>query len=265
MNNVSECKRIAIVEDDGQFAGTVADMCESLGFQSAIYPSAQELLNVKPEAPFAVIFIDLSMPGMDGFELLKGLAVAHWESPVVLMSGFDYPVLRAAQEAGLGLGVEVLGTLKKPFRFAEIHAMLSQTKAQSMEPPQGGATIQRDDLEEAIADDILEVYMQPQVALEDGRWTGMEALVRWPHPTLGWLLPDSFIPLAEESGLALALTRSVAQKAMRIAKAAKERCGFSGSISVNVAPSSLTDEQFPTSWKAWCVLPVGSQTNCASK
>ena len=61
------------------------------------------------------------------------------------------------------------------------------------------------DLSNAIERSELELYYQPQVELATGRMTGMEALVRWNHPDRGLVSPDSFVNLAEESGLMLPL------------------------------------------------------------
>jgi diguanylate cyclase (GGDEF)-like protein/PAS domain S-box-containing protein len=59
------------------------------------------------------------------------------------------------------------------------------------------------DLRLAIKTNQFLLYYQPQV--EQGRLTGAEALIRWNHPTRGFVLPDEFIPLAEESRLILPL------------------------------------------------------------
>ncbi len=57
------------------------------------------------------------------------------------------------------------------------------------------------ELRHAIANGALSLVYQPQVSLRSGAIVGAEALVRWPHPTRGLLLPEAFIALAEESGL----------------------------------------------------------------
>jgi EAL domain-containing protein (putative c-di-GMP-specific phosphodiesterase class I) len=61
------------------------------------------------------------------------------------------------------------------------------------------------DLHSALRQGELQVYYQPQVHIETGALAGFEALLRWPHPTLGWISPVEFIPIAEESGLIVEL------------------------------------------------------------
>jgi diguanylate cyclase (GGDEF)-like protein/PAS domain S-box-containing protein len=61
------------------------------------------------------------------------------------------------------------------------------------------------DLRDAIQNDVLRPYYQPLVDLSTGRITGLEALVRWPHPERGMISPAEFIPIAEETGLINAL------------------------------------------------------------
>jgi diguanylate cyclase (GGDEF)-like protein len=57
------------------------------------------------------------------------------------------------------------------------------------------------DLRGAIENDVLRPYYQPLIDLSSGRITGLEALVRWPHPERGMISPAEFIPVAEETGL----------------------------------------------------------------
>jgi EAL domain-containing protein (putative c-di-GMP-specific phosphodiesterase class I) len=65
------------------------------------------------------------------------------------------------------------------------------------------------ELRRAIEREEFQLQFQPIVSLEDGHIESFEALIRWKHPTRGLLSPDSFIPIAEECGLVLAMDRWV--------------------------------------------------------
>jgi diguanylate cyclase (GGDEF)-like protein len=71
------------------------------------------------------------------------------------------------------------------------------------------------ELREAIAEEQLFLLYQPIVALDGGRITGVEALVRWNHPVRGVLAPDAFIPVAERTGLIVPVGRWVFREGCR--------------------------------------------------
>src|SRR5438132_6432094 len=71
----------------------------------------------------------------------------------------------------------------------------------------------RNDLDKALAGEEFILHYQPIVDLFTGDISGLEALVRWRHPTRGLVGPAEFIPLAEESGLILTLGQHVLRAA----------------------------------------------------
>jgi diguanylate cyclase (GGDEF)-like protein/PAS domain S-box-containing protein len=75
----------------------------------------------------------------------------------------------------------------------------------------------RADLQHALRSDQLVLHYQPEINLETGEIHGVEALVRWEHPTRGLLQPFAFVPMAEETGLITALDRWVLATACRTA------------------------------------------------
>jgi EAL domain-containing protein (putative c-di-GMP-specific phosphodiesterase class I) len=97
------------------------------------------------------------------------------------------------------------------------------------------------ELPAAVRDGELEVYYQPMIGLADGRLHAVEALVRWRHPRQGLLLPGSFIPAAEETGLVVPLGRQV------LAAACAEAAGWAALtadpplVSVNLAAGQIRD------------------------
>jgi EAL domain-containing protein (putative c-di-GMP-specific phosphodiesterase class I) len=99
-------------------------------------------------------------------------------------------------------------------------------------------------LRRAIAGDELVLHYQPKLALSTGEIEGVEALVRWQHPTRGLLQPDAFIDLAESAGLMAPLTRRVIDMALAQCRAWADG-GRLLTVAVNVSPSNLVDEDFP--------------------
>jgi diguanylate cyclase (GGDEF)-like protein len=100
-----------------------------------------------------------------------------------------------------------------------------------------------EELRAALEHGALVLHYQPQLDLRSGTCAAVEALVRWPHPTLGTIPPARFLPLAEEAGLMGALTRLVLDRALAQC-AAWRTAGREVRVAVNVSASDLLGEGF---------------------
>ncbi|GAA3227150.1 putative bifunctional diguanylate cyclase/phosphodiesterase [Dactylosporangium siamense] len=97
-------------------------------------------------------------------------------------------------------------------------------------------------LREAIAGGRCFLVYQPIVSLDDGRLAGVEALVRWDHPEHGVLPPDTFIPVAERTGLIVPLGRFVFAEACRQFAVWREHYKDAPAVlNVNVSPRELRE------------------------
>lgn len=96
-------------------------------------------------------------------------------------------------------------------------------------------------LEGAVERDEIEAYYQPIVALATGRVVGLEALARWHHPARGLVLPESFIPLAEETGFMRPIGRTILRLACEQLESWHSRHRFHHDlmVSVNLSQSEL--------------------------
>jgi diguanylate cyclase (GGDEF)-like protein len=100
------------------------------------------------------------------------------------------------------------------------------------------------DLRRALQRNEFLLYYQPQVQLDSGEITGVEALIRWQHPTRGIMLPAQFVPVAEDCGLIIQIGRWVLREACEQARLWQEAGLPLIRISVNVSPTEFRDQGF---------------------
>ncbi|MDO7907614.1 EAL domain-containing protein [Paenibacillus sp. JX-17] len=96
----------------------------------------------------------------------------------------------------------------------------------------------------AMQQEQFTLQYQPQVELGKGELVGIEALLRWHHPELGYISPMEFIPLAEETGLIVPLGRWVLEQACRQNKAWQDAGYRAVPIAVNVSVRQMKEEDF---------------------
>ena len=234
--------RLAVLDDDPAICEIVRLVGSEAGFDVQSYRTVTAFRADIASEP-AVILLDLCLADLDGIEVLRALAGTHSHSRIVLMTGADPRVLNTAERIGLGYGLNIAATLRKPFAIAALRAALTSTANPADIARRSGVSIAHE-LHRAIAGNELVLHYQPKIKLSTGRITGAEALVRWHHPTLGLLPPGRFIPVAERAGLMSPLTHWVLDEAIR-QLAEWNRLGILTSVAVNMPSEILSDIALP--------------------
>jgi two-component system, OmpR family, response regulator len=121
--------RLLLIDDEPVLADFIADAARNCGFEPVVASDdgqfRGEFIAERPN----MVVLDLGMPGMDGVELLRFLADQDYNSPVLIVSGFDRRVLDSAFRLGEALGLSMAGPLEKPVRLERLEEMLGQLKA----------------------------------------------------------------------------------------------------------------------------------------
>lgn len=115
---------LAVVEDDSFMAQLICEMLESGEIDVEVFPLGRDLLRQTDLPKYKTIILDLSLPDIDGFDQMDELASRHAGLSVLLMSGHSQATLAAAKLYGDGIGLNVIGTLQKPFSRDDLFTAL---------------------------------------------------------------------------------------------------------------------------------------------
>ncbi|MBV2204353.1 MAG: EAL domain-containing protein [Pseudomonas sp.] len=105
-------------------------------------------------------------------------------------------------------------------------------------------------LRRALTHDELELFYQPKLCLRSGRLQGVEALLRWNHPTRGMISPDQFISVAEETGLIIPIGKWIAREACRMGVRLSELGLGRPQVAINLSPKQFSDPELIASLAA---------------
>jgi diguanylate cyclase (GGDEF)-like protein/PAS domain S-box-containing protein len=201
----------------------------------------------------------------DAGDLCRVEALAERLADTVLA---PVPFGEQRMEVGLSIGIALApahGTDSEAlFKRADLALYRAKAEGRSthrvFEPAMDKVAAERRNLERdlrrAIEGGELTLHYQPQVTTTTGELLGFEALVRWAHPKRGLIPPSAFIPLAEESGLILALGEWVLRAACREAA----RWERPLKVAVNLSPRQFQQADLPER-----VLAILTETGLSPK
>jgi EAL domain-containing protein (putative c-di-GMP-specific phosphodiesterase class I)/ActR/RegA family two-component response regulator len=231
--------RLLVLDDDEAVAATIALVAETSGFEVATATAFEAFWSALDAFAPTHVTLDLTMPEVDGIEVLQRLAARGFDGAVIVCSGLDRRVLEAAQRSAMEHGLDGVGLLPKPFLPADLRALLDAPVERRARARRGAAVVGEAELRSALAERRLEVAYQPKVACASGEVVGFEALARWTEPGVGPVPPDVFVPMAERLGLVDVLTEQVLDEALRWF--ARAEAATSTHLAVNLSARSLDD------------------------
>ncbi|HKR34161.1 MAG TPA: EAL domain-containing response regulator, partial [Steroidobacteraceae bacterium] len=232
--------KLLVIDDQPDLCEFISEAATGLGFESLAVTEPDAFRRAVQDFQPTVVVLDLQMPGADGIELLRYLGERGSKAQVLVASGMDQRVLATAQQIGRAQGLTMLGALQKPILLADLEVMLRQClRADSAINP----TV----LAAALDAQEIQVHYQPKATrISPNRWIveGVEALARWHHPSLGFISPARFIPLAEKNGLIRRLTEQVLEMSLAQCRT-WDAAGLELSVAINLSPQLLNDLSFP--------------------
>jgi EAL domain-containing protein (putative c-di-GMP-specific phosphodiesterase class I)/AmiR/NasT family two-component response regulator len=253
--DAGDARRLLILDDEPVVAQTVAFAAERHGFAVRMSASTEDFFDDVAHFAPSHIIIDLLMPGMDGVEVLRNLATTRCHANIIMMSGMGTKVLESAQRVGIERGLYIGGILPKPFKPAELRALLD-VDVRPRSPREASARFDHEvslgEIDEALRCRQFTPYFQPKIGLSSGRPAGVEALVRWQHPEWGLLSPDRFLTLVEHSGKMGKLTDRMIEAGLAWFADVARDSGLE--LAINISGSSLTDVSFVDVLNKQCAL-----------
>ncbi len=202
-----------------------------------------------------IAICDLQMDGADGLALIRHLAEHQLAAALVILSGAEACVIDSVGALARNLGLNVLGCIEKPATSLVLHQLLRGYLEQdhgelpAAGPPQYPQLLSMTAAELAASQDQWVAHYQPKVCF-DGKLVGVEALVRWQHPSLGILSPAQFFPLIEGADLFDVLSWHVLDQALAFSAQFQSRTGKVLPVAVNIAPHLLLRDDFHDQVKA---------------
>lgn len=240
MTTCTEESTLLILDDDEAVSFTAKSIARRAGFKVQTTINALSFFAALESWKPAYIIIDLAMPDVDGLQILQHLSIKRYDGQVIISSGLGQRILDAAGRTADAHGLNLAGVLPKPFNPEQLRTLLRSTGSRIPAHARSTKKISEQDLAEAMKNGWIQPYFQPKIDCKTRKLCGFEALARLHHPELGLIAPDSFIPLAERTGLITPLTLQILDAALAwLTHHPELNCG----LALNLSRSS-TDHEF---------------------
>lgn len=260
--------RVLVIDDDKFMLEFVSHLLRELGVSEVLVAEdgkAGLFVLSAQVAAIDLLICDIEMPGMDGVEFLRNIADQYYSGRIVLFSGVDPDLLKATERLATARGLNVIGTLAKPVTVGSLAAILEQLSVplpQHVDAARMQQIFTAEEIKQALIANQIDLFYQPKVAVSSGHVTSVECLARWRHAQYGYVSPDNFIPVIEQSGLINDFTRSVIRKSAQQLDLWLQQ-GLDLKVSVNVSMENLDRFNLPEIYESAvreCNVPIDRVT-----
>ncbi len=194
--------RVVVIDDHEMFLQSVVRLLQEdprivvVGTALTAAQGVEITRQLRPE----VVIIDYHLPDMDAPPAIKTLREVHPAGKIITLTGSERPgALYASMRAGSSAWV------RKTRAIQELRDAVHHVAA--------GLPVTNDEMESVPTLDQLVLHYQPIFELASERIVGFEALARWQHPERGLLYPDSFLPVAVDTGFIIEIDQWVWKQA----------------------------------------------------
>lgn len=182
--------RLLVIDDDLASSAIIGRIARGCGYDTIITIDADDFRSRVSSWEPTVIVLDLSMPEMDGDQVMAWLAKRGCKAHILIVSGLELARMREAEATGRSLGLNMAGVLQKSLHVEKIRDVFFQIY-------DAADVLSIQDISKALINREIRLVYQPQIDLGSGAAVGFEALARWNHPKRGPVPPATFIPLLE--------------------------------------------------------------------
>ncbi|QYK00397.1 EAL domain-containing response regulator [Shewanella psychrotolerans] len=188
------------------------------------------------------IITDIKMPKTNGIELLSFLKEINCKSNVIIMTSMNNEVIELVEAMSYHLCFNSFEVTPKPCDKVTIDNLINKSinaydKNKIMTKQR--VTLTSSEFESALKSGQIINYYQPQVSVDNYELQGIEALVRWQHPSYGLLLPSDFMHFCTDKDIDILLFETVLNNAINDTVENNLKC----QLSINISQKCLESEQ----------------------
>ncbi|MBY8337906.1 EAL domain-containing response regulator [Alteriqipengyuania sp. NZ-12B] len=231
-----------IIDDDEEACAEIASALRASGYDCSWATSAERMTGPGDRDP-DILLLDLSLPGMDGFQVIKRLAGEGRRSHVIVASGQEHRIIQAAVRYARDVGLSILGALEKPYSIHSLLALAEKGASPVRSTPDDQAAL----IDKLLGSDAIgqqaRTVFQSKRRLSDGSIVGYEALLRLSADGVA-INPEAIFDARIEMAHQIALTRKVLDDALQFLSSLRD-AGTHTTVSVNCTPAILCTGDLP--------------------